>query len=379
MRRLRGAGLLCLLGIGLSLFYHGGVETASAAWTSCGDCMDRGPHIVNKHLLSLVAQAKTQGRLIFVLYTGKNTAPGGERVRNTLMEVHEEWLNEHFLVGNYLANKCDLTFAQMIGEMAHQDGPYWFVLDPNGQGIDWGAFDTIGKNLKGSWKASVEALAESHPPIPARDHRGIAKLYKAARKDFEAGNCQEVDKAMLKLALVWFPAELAGPCKQLWAEFEAEMNKRIGPADWMVVDEDFEGAVAAYEAILKDIGDEGKLGKEVRRKLDELQATLAEQAEHAAEDAPPIEAQHGDPVATDAPDTPDVEEPAAVESDDPPPPPPQPDPQALQRKAAALVQLARGYHERGMKDKAIAKLKQCIETYPDTDAAKDARKLLARW
>ena len=47
--------------------------------------------------------------------------------------------------------------------------------------------------------------------------------------------------------------------------------------------------------------------------------------------------------------------------------------------ARSLVQTAKMYHGRDMIDKAIAKLEACIEDYPDTEAASEARALLTEW
>ena len=375
-----GLKAVCVTGIvGLILCIAAADALAEQPPRCCPGCRSNRPHVNNNRLRSVLDQARLQGRLTFVLYRAGNTAPGGAAARKVITDTHWPWLKKHFYVGDYFATRCDVDFYNMVAFMAQEPGPYWFVLKPDGQVLDCGAFDSIGKNAEGPWKQTVEKLIEDYPPIPYASRKPIAKLLRATREDFEAGDYPKVDRAMLKLALVWHPPELANPCQQLWSEFETEMNKRIGPADWMAIDGDDEGAVAAYEAILKDLGDEGKLGGDVRRKLDDLKAKIAEEAAEAVANAPRAPAEHDTPVAasSDAPD-------AADDSDDgpdadEPPPAPQPNPAAERRKANSLVQLAKSYHERGMKDKAIAKLEECLDKYPDTEAAKEARKLLARW
>ncbi len=45
-------------------------------------------------------------------------------------------------------------------------------------------------------------------------------------------------------------------------------------------------------------------------------------------------------------------------------------------KANSALQLAKGYLDSGMKDKAVTMLKDVVAKYPGTDAAKEAQKLL---
>jgi hypothetical protein len=386
MRHARGVVLLCLVGMAAALLCPDAARADRIfKLRCCRKCKARGPHESNHLLQTLRDQADRQGRLVFVLYRAETNAEDGNRGRLALMETHGRWLKGQFLVGDYVSGRCDLTYAQLAPNLAGQEGPYWFLMRPNGQVVEAGAFDTIGKDGNGSWKETVQRVATEYPPIPRSSEKGLAKLLKAAQKDFENGDYPAVDKAMLKLALVWRPAELAGPCRMLWSKFETMMYRQIGPADGMVIEEDYEGAVAAYEAILKDLGDEGKLGQEVRQKLTDLQAMMAEiveQDQQAAEDAPPADVQHGDPATASQPDAPEASEAQTDDASTDEPedtPPPKSDPNADQRKAASLLKLAKNYHERGMTEKAIGKLEQCVEKYPDTEAGKEARRLLARW
>ena len=62
-----------------------------------------------------------------------------------------------------------------------------------------------------------------------------------------------------------------------------------------------------------------------------------------------------------------------------PPSTPQPNSPTDEDRAKSLLQLAKMYHGRGMTDKAIAKLESCIEKYPDTAAANEAKALLRKW
>ncbi len=74
-------------------------------------------------------------------------------------------------------------------------------------------------------------------------------------------------------------------------------------------------------------------------------------------------------VRTDEPD-----DGAATEIPSAPPRPP-----SDEDRAKGLVQLAKMYRDHDMTDESIAKLQACLEKYPDTEAAEEARALLRAW
>ena len=79
--------------------------------------------------------------------------------------------------------------------------------------------------------------------------------------------------------------------------------------------------------------------------------------------------------ADDAAATEETDDAAAAET----PSTPKPTPPSDEDRARGLVQLAKMYHSRNMTDQAIAKLKTCLEKYPDTEAASQAKALLSAW
>ncbi|MHC4986191.1 MAG: tetratricopeptide repeat protein [Planctomycetota bacterium] len=44
-----------------------------------------------------------------------------------------------------------------------------------------------------------------------------------------------------------------------------------------------------------------------------------------------------------------------------------------------MLRMARMYHGRDMVEKAKGKLQECIDQYPDTQAAREAASLLEQW
>jgi len=99
---------------------------------------------------------------------------------------------------------------------------------------------------------------------------------------------------------------------------------------------------------------------------------LRQQRDHAAAEAAGQEPAETQPTDTDATETADAGTPTTAPAETP-------DLALLERRAASLVKMAQQYHQRDMIEKAKAKLAECVEKYPDTEAAQQARKLLRQW
>ena len=387
-------------------------------------------------------RADAAGRLAFLVYWRSDMAGGAIRARNAVLKDNADRLRKHFILAGMLIERDNKQFPALSDKIGGGMAPYWFAVRPDGTFVAGGDLDTIGPEGDGAWSETVAELIEDYPPIPQKEWRAIGGTYKGAKKDYDAGRLERVDRAMGKLKDVWWPIELAGPCRELWETFSADMAERIDPADQMVLDGRYDDAVAAYEAVMADLSSRGALGKDIQRKLqllnnEEYEALKAELTPDDEDDADDEEVDDEDYVGfetddedAETQDEDDVDNPwgeeddaddeddadgedenladdgaddtgddaddadedldtdEAVSSDDeddtevvetPPPPRPEPEPLSDEDRAKGLVQLAKMYRDRGMTDRAVAKLETCLDKYPDTEAAKEAKGLLKAW
>ena len=217
-------------------------------------------------------RADAAGRLMFLVYWQNDMSGAAIRAKKVLLEEQGPMLSKHFITADMFLNEYNKQFPILEKHLDGESPPYWFALKPDGTFVVGGGFDSVGSKGDGPWLETVKQLIEDYPPIPKRECPSIAKLYKSAERDYEAGNFEQVDKAMAKLKMVWWPTELAEPCADLWQRFSDDMNERIAPADQLVLDGDYEGAAAAYDAIMADLSIKGAIGPDIRHKLDLLKA-----------------------------------------------------------------------------------------------------------
>jgi len=342
-------------------------------------------------------RAGTQaGKLVFLVYYNNSVAGAPIRAKRVLLTDNVKLLKKHFVLVEFFIRDTDDQLPRFRKRIEGNTAPFWVVLRPTGEFIDGGDMDSIGEDGEGPWRERVMALIKQYPPISPKLLPTIAKLIKQTRKQLEEGQDINVDRAMLKLRYVWYPPELTEACNELWTTFEARWHDRIAAADVMVAEEQPLNAALAYQAILDELTNRGELGGEVQGKLDALledeelkeafkeakrtgttQPAMSDEADDVGDDSEPDgEASDGELVdesdeaaaADDAPDASADDETAQADEVD----------EAAEREASAksILQLAKMYLKQELPDKAQIHLKKCVDDYPDTQAAKEAQKLL---
>ena len=331
-----------------------------------------------------MARANEAGTLILFVYNMQTTCPLSNGAEQCLTRTGRGAVTAGMIVQSVPIRDNDRRYSAYRGQFRGNSVPFWVLTKPDGEYLAGGEYDTVKVDGTGGWKETVARYASEFPPIGPRQQEQIAEVLEQAQADLEAGRLGDVQPLLGRLGMVWHPSELADQCDTLRNDYNDAVEELTDRPEQLLDDEQFLQAALAYERVIKAFegqGDEVRAARDAQRRVlsehPEIRAAFNEQrhqvsispAPEATDDDPP------EPVEAAADDQAPPEGPA-VEA---PPEPEAPDAATLERRAASLVNMARMYRGRDMVDKAKVKLQECIDTYPDTEAAQQARQLLTQW
>ncbi|HDZ21067.1 hypothetical protein LCGC14_0647510 [marine sediment metagenome] len=333
-----------------------------------------------------MARAAKAGTLILFVYstdTGENLS---EQAKGVLLAKGKRTVTARIVVQFVPIDGTDRRYANYRGRIKGQSYPFWVLTKPDGEFLAGGDYDTVISDGTGSWKKTVAGLAKKFPPIGAKARKRIAKMLAQAQADLDAGGLGKVKRPLGKLGRVWYPKELAAQCTALRNAYDDKLRELTDRPGQLLAERKLVEAALAYQRLIDAFGSSDNEAKAARKdqqqlltEYPEIRSRFTEQLRQRRAQAAAKAAGKPPPVADGSKDQAGNEAGQQAEADTPTPAPETPDEAALERRAASLVKLAQMYHGRDMIEKAKAKLTQCVETYPNTEAAEQARKLLRRW
>ncbi|MHC4562353.1 MAG: tetratricopeptide repeat protein [Planctomycetota bacterium] len=305
-------------------------------------------------------QANEEGRLIFLVYYRSGGDSKQAKAKSVLLTRSRKSITGQFIVKSLKITKDDATWADYSGKVGGKKSPFWVLTKPNGEVLAGGDYETIVARKDG-WATTVRDIAKDYPPMSQKTRQSVKRTLKKAEKDLEAERYSKVEPQLKKLEKVWHTPELADECEEFCRKVRDIISELFASAEQLVADDDLTGAVAAYEDLVKKFGRRTETGKTAQQHLEKLLEEHPELSETEEDKGTDADVSDSGPEDKESDDR---------EADR------EPDPEA---KAQGILKLARTYHNNGMVDKAKAKLQACLDTYPDTDAAKEAKELLEQW
>lgn len=314
-------------------------------------------------------RANDSGKLVMFVYTRLSPTTSEGQATTFLTTRNTRLVASHFLLTSIYISGEDDRYERYRDALEVDDAPYWFLVTPGGELVAGGGVSTIGDDGNGSWNQTVVAAAASHPPIGAQDRRAIGQALQTAPADLAEGNYEAVARIVPKLRMVWYTPDLAERSLALCEAFDAKVDELLtGPAQ-LLADNEILQAAQAYAQLVETFSPETETGQQIQETLDALLEEYPDVRDQmdgdvAGPDDPPS------PPPTDQRDPPQEVRSTDGASDEP---------TSDEDQAQSLIQLARMYHNREMTDKAKTKLQECIDKYPDTEAAGRAAALLEEW
>ena len=333
-----------------------------------------------------MGRAEQAGTLILFVYSMDTTCCKSAAAKQALMTTGRGTTTGRMVVQYIEIEDRDPRYSGYRRQFEGDTIPFWVLAKPDGTFLAGGDYETVQSSGRGGWRETVAAIAEDYPPIGATDRARIAEVLDQAEVDLEAGRYGDVEPLVTQFRRVWHTPELAERSRAFCAAYDEAVEELTSRPVQLAESGQILEAALAYDRVIEVFGKRNAIGKQaaadqrsmlieypaVRRELEETRRERAAAA-RAAENA-------DDQPETDvaAPDEPSAEDDADVVAQDGPD---QEDPPAADdgESAAALLNVAQMYHQRGLADRAKAKLQECIDTFPETAAAEEARQLLTQW
>jgi len=325
-------------------------------------------------------QADQAGTLILFVYSVEADENLSDAAKRHLLARSRRGVTARLVIQFIPIDNTDRRYGAYRGRIQGEGHPFWVLAKPNGEFLAGGDYETVRDDGLGGWKDTVRPFTQQYPPIGARDRERISEALTQATEDLEAGRLGEVEPLVERFRSVWHTPELAQACASFCASYDQAVAEFTSRPTQLATAGQWVDAALAYQSIIDTFGRRSEAGREASEGLRQLlanhpdirQAFETARRERAAaaraaenEDTP---AEPSVPAAQDEAD-------AADDADEP-----EPAPQADDDVAAGrLLRLAKMYHRQDMVDKAKAKLQECIDTFPDTPAAEEARGLMAQW
>jgi len=330
-----------------------------------------------------MARADKAGTLILFVFSEAVGSNYSDSAKQALLAKGKRTVTARMVVQFVPIDNADRRYAHYRRQIEGQDYPFWALTKPNGEFIAGGDYDTVTQDGSGGWKTTVKKFAKQYPPIGAKDRERIAKVLAQAQVDLAAGRLGDVQPSLAKLAKVWHPKGLADRCAALRNGYDRAARELTGRPQQLLAEQNALGAALAYQEVVEAFrpsSDESKNARGALRDLlteyPELRVPFNEQLrlkkERAAAEAAAKERAKTQPADAGPPETAPADAPTTAPAETP-------DPTKQERRAASLLKIAKQFHERDMVDKAKDKLTECIEKYPETDAAQQAHELLRKW
>lgn len=330
-----------------------------------------------------MARADKAGTLILFVYSEAVGSNYSDSAKQALLARGKRTVTARMIVQFVPIDNTDRRYAHYRSKIEGQDYPFWALAKPSGEFLAGGDFDTVTQDGSGGWKTTVKKFAKQYPPIGSKDRERIAKVLAQAQIDLDARRLGNVQPSLAKLEKVWHPKGLADRCAALRSGYErAARNLTERPGQLLAEGKALEAALA-YQRIADAFRPSSEESKNARGALRDLLAEYPElrapfneelrlQRERAAAEAAAKEQAKTQPADASPTETPPATAPTTAPADTP-------DPATQARRADSLLKVAKQFHKQDMVDRAKDKLTECIEKYPETEAADEARRLLIQW
>lgn len=314
-------------------------------------------------------RADQVGKLVMFVYANQGASTEESRAKSILTTRTTSSLTNTFILASIPITGDDGRYAAYRDAIESDGPPYWFLVTPEGELVAGGGISTLGNGGNGPWKRTIAEVASSHPPIAPQDRRAIGQALRGGQTALDDGDYEAVARIVPRLRMVWYTAELAEQASALCEAFDAKVEELLsGPAQLIEAGEILQAA-QAYAQLVETFSDRTETGQQIQETLDALLEEHPELRGQMDGDAP-ASTGPASPPPTDEPDQPQTAQAPPVANDEP---------VSEEAQAKSLLQLARMYQNREMTDKAKAKLQECIEKFPGTEAAATAAELLGQW
>ena len=318
-------------------------------------------------------RADDAGRLVMFVYWKPKASPKARRAKSILITQTLRSITRQFIIRSIEIVPNDKHGPGYRGNVDGGNLPVWGLFKPNGEFLDGGDYETVGAKGKGGWRKTASEIARDHPPTGKRTRVQIARLLKRANRDLEKSLYAKAEPALWKLKKVWHPPELAEQCEEFCEKMQSHIDDLNDDVEELLTDEDFLGAALAYQRIIDTFTSRTKTGRDAQ---DKQKALLREHPKiridfnkvrrGEIDPADLVGQTNDDETGGDETDS-DDDKADNKPADD------------KEAKARSLIGVAKLYKGNGMIDKARQKLQDCIDLYGETEAAKEAQKLLDEW
>ena len=353
-------------------------------------------------------RASESGRLVLFVYTQPTTCPlaQGARVHMLSSPAATKSVRPHLVVAEIPIAKGGSRYKGYRRKFKGNIYPFWVIATPEGDFVDGGDYSTVGSAGQKGWVQRVVNVVAGHPPISQANRKKVAKMIEQARLDMENGEYGNALATAEKLKKVWFPKQLAADCKQLNDDVLQAGSKFLGEARALEQKKEYAQAALVYQRIVRQFTVKAAAGKQAKEKLQSLLANHPEiqeefnkrkrdaQAKALLAKAETLEKRGalksariictrvtrqyaGTPTAAEAGEAIERIDAALAAAN-----PKQDSAKAEdpgEEEAQMLLRLARSYHVAKLDETAREKLLACIKKHPNTEAAKQAARLMAEW